>query len=144
MFKRIHTISSLQIGHMSLALALALAVATATDAPVITAASPIPITAFSKSRRDPVSFGSEICDADVCELREMELAEGERRSGFEAAPAAAALFGARLLLLLAFRLCCCCVDVGGGAGERCLPLPSTLPPPRVRLDMWNERRVPMV
>jgi hypothetical protein len=49
-------------------------------------------------------------ETEVCELREMELSEGDRR--------------------FAFGLC-----GGGTAGDSDLPLPRTLPPPRALLDI---------
>jgi hypothetical protein len=89
------TISSLHIGHTSLLDALAAAFSLGPSSTLLLMSSLI----------SAVLAG--LCD--VCELRDTELGEGERK--------------------LALRRCCGC-GWGDMAGDRFFPLPSTRPPPR--------------
>jgi hypothetical protein len=78
-----------------------------------TAAEASEVSPWSTEMREARSWLSEDGGVETLEPNERVLAEGER-----------------------YRFCACGFCAGGTAGERLLPLPRTLPPPRVLFDMF--------
>jgi hypothetical protein len=76
------------------------------------------VSPWSTEIREARSWLSEDGGVETPEPSERVLAEGER-----------------------YRFCACGFWAGGTAGDKDFPLPSTLPPPRVLLDMflWQKR-----